>query len=142
MVCLVVLMILRMLKSRLLIRFMMLNIYTATSASIRMRFALYISLSYCVIAMAALVAARTEINVKRTTAATTVPDDPIAKLMYYLNCVFSCVDIGNDPSLNRLRNYSNYTSLSTDEKAQVVSLCLVLSPDKLTGVIFFRNETL
>lgn len=86
----------------------------------------------------AAVMGRTEISIKRTTSATTVPNDPIAKLMYYFDCVCSCVEIGNDSELNRLRAYKDgYAYLSNEEKAKLLTLCLALSPDKLMGAIFF-----
>lgn len=86
----------------------------------------------------AAVMGRTEISIKKTGSATTVPNDPIAKLMYYFNCVCTCVDIGNDSELNRLRAYKDgYAYLSNEEKAKLLTLCLALSPDKLMGAIFF-----
>ena len=84
----------------------------------------------------AAVMGRTEISVKRTTTDATVPDDPIAHLMYYFNCVNCCVE-ADDSDLRRLGDYKNYSRLSSAEKAQLLVLCLALSPDKLIGSIFF-----
>jgi len=85
---------------------------------------------------------RTEIEVKRTTVPATIPNDPIGKLMYYINCVCTCVKADNDPQIRRLRDYGNYTRLSDEEKGSLLGLCLALSPDKLMGAIFFPCEDL
>ena len=85
---------------------------------------------------------RTEIEVKKTTVAATVPDHPIAKLMYYFNCVCTCVKAEHDAPINRLKDYKNYRSLTPEEEAQLLILCLALTPDNLIGTIFFPNEDL
>ena len=88
----------------------------------------------------ALVAGRTQIAVKKTGTPCTVPENPKAKLMYYFNCVCNCVEPGNDSTFRHLRDYKNYWSLSNEEEAQLLILCLALSPDKLLGLIFFPAE--
>ena len=85
---------------------------------------------------------RTEIGIRRTGHSTTIPDDPKAKLMYYLDCVLSCVDDSDDSDLRRLRDFRNYWHLTDEEEAKVVVLCLALSPDKLIGTVFILNEDL
>ena len=85
----------------------------------------------------AAVLGRTQVQLRRTGATTTVPNSPTAKLMYYFNCVCSCVEPDSDASIRRLRNYENYSSLSDEEEATLVVLCLALSPDKLIGSVFF-----
>ena len=89
----------------------------------------------------AAVLGRTEIQIKKTGSSTTVPDNPTAKLMYYLDCVCSCVEADDDPGIRRLRNYkNNYSNLSNEEEAKLLILCLALSPDKLLGTILFPSE--
>ena len=83
---------------------------------------------------------RTEVGIRRAGHSVTVPDNPIAKLMYYLDCALCCVDDSNDSDLRRLRNYKNYSSLTYYEEDKVFILCLALSPDKLIGTIFIPNE--
>ena len=56
--------------------------------------------------------------------------------MYYFDCICSCVEADNDGTIRRLRNYQYYSSLSSQEEAQLLILCLALSPDKLIGSIF------
>ncbi len=60
--------------------------------------------------------------------------------MYYFKCICSCTEIDDDASIRRLQNYSNYLSLMNDEEAKLLILCLALSPDKLIGSIFIRDE--
>lgn len=69
--------------------------------------------------MAAALLGKTEISIKATGQKCTVPDNPIAKLMYYFNCVCSCIEFDNNPTIRCLRDYENYASLSSDEEAQV-----------------------
>ena len=86
--------------------------------------------------MAAVIGS-TQIHLKKTGSATTVPDNPIAKLMYYFNCICHCVEADDDNTTRRLGDYKNYYALSSEEEAQLLILCLALSPDKLIGSILF-----
>ena len=89
----------------------------------------------------AAVFGRTEVQLKKTGGPTTVPNSPRAKLMYYFDCVCSCVEAESDASIRRLRNYKeNYSYLSNEEEAKLLILCLALSPDKLIGSVFFPAE--
>ena len=86
----------------------------------------------------AAVLGRTQIEIKETGSTTSVPDNPTAKLMYYLSCVSSCVEADKDYAMRRLTDYeNNYSSLTNKEEAMLLILCLALSPDKLIGSIFF-----
>ena len=90
--------------------------------------------------MAALLQ-RQQIQIEKTSTSTTIPNNPVAKLMYYFNCVCSCIDDDDDSSFSRLRQYkTNYNSLSDEEEAMLLVLCLALSPDKLIDSVFFHNE--
>ena len=84
---------------------------------------------------------REQLQIKPTGYNTTIPDSPIAKLMYYFDCVCCCVADSNDPSIKRLRAYkTNYNSLSSAEVSALLTLCLALSPDKLINSVFFLNK--
>ncbi len=87
--------------------------------------------------MAALV--RERVGIKHIGTTVTVPDNPKAKLMYYLESVASVLDL-NSPNLNRLKNYQNYYSLSEAETDALLALVLLLSPDELVGKVFFHSE--
>ena len=90
--------------------------------------------------MATALLGKTEIRVQDTTQSTTVPDNPIAKLMYYFHCICSCVDADDTDSIRRLRDYKNYWRLTSDEKSKLLALVLALSPDKLMGQIIFPTD--
>ena len=79
---------------------------------------------------------RTEVKVKETGHKVTVPNNDIARLMYYFHCVCCCIEPDDSSTISRLRDYKNYASLSSNEEAQLLALCLALSPEKLTGTIF------
>ena len=79
---------------------------------------------------------RLQVQVQDTSRSTTVPDFPIAKLMYYFDCICACVELDDSETARRFKDYSNYDRLTSDEKAQLLALCLSLSPDKLIGTIF------
>lgn len=55
----------------------------------------------------------------------TVPNDNIAKLMYYLSCVASVIQYNLD---YKLRDYKNYFRLNPDEKASVYIQAVKLNP--------------
>ena len=90
----------------------------------------------------ALAINRQQIGVKRTTVGATVPDNDIAKLMYYLQCVCTSIDCNNDPDIQRFTNYSNWYRLSVDEQRQLVVLCYTFSPDIFEGKVFFQRDAL
>ncbi|KAL3847857.1 hypothetical protein ACJMK2_018748 [Sinanodonta woodiana] len=72
----------------------------------------------------------------------TVPDDPRAQLMYYLDCMCTVVDLTNtSPNLQRLRNYENY-SLTSDEKERLIILCVLLDPDEFIDKCIFQNDAM
>jgi len=85
---------------------------------------------------------RTEIGIKKTGTTVTVPNSPVAKLMYYFDCVCCCVEADQDSEIRRLRDYDNYYWLSNEEEAKLLVLCLALSPDKLIGAIFIPAENI
>ena len=72
----------------------------------------------------AAVFGRTEISLKKTGVSTTIPDSPVAKLMYYFDCVCSCVEPDSNATTRRLRAYKNYSDLSNEEQAKLLLLCV------------------
>ena len=85
---------------------------------------------------------RTEIGVKKFGEDVDVPEHPVAKLMYYFHCICTCVEATSDSSLRRFQRYRDYRSLTNEEEAQLLVLCLALSPDKLIGSLFFPADDL
>ena len=78
-----------------------------------------------------------ELGVQRTTQSVTVPSNPTAKLMYYLDCICCVLPIDENGALSRLRNYSNYYYLSRTEKEELLALCILLRPDILLDKCIF-----
>lgn len=76
-----------------------------------------------------------------TAGVANVPNNDVARLMYYLNSVCYCIDY-NDNDIQRYRNYSNWASLSDEEDLMVFLLSLTLKPDLLIGKVFFQSDAL
>lgn len=54
----------------------------------------------------------------------TVPNDCVARLMYYLDCFETVTEFGIPYAL---RDYSNYRSLDTDDKRNLLQICETLT---------------
>lgn len=91
--------------------------------------------------MATIIGERQEVGVRKVEKVTTVPANPKAKLMYYLDCVATLIELDN-PNLNRLRNFQNYYSLNDAETDALLTLVVLLSSDELIGKIIFPREDL
>ena len=53
--------------------------------------------------MAAAVMGRTEVNLREFGGTATIPSDPRAKLMYYLDCISVVLDLSDKSNLAKLR---------------------------------------
>ncbi|XP_078343571.1 uncharacterized protein LOC144629212 [Oculina patagonica] len=87
--------------------------------------------------MAALVSER--VGIKDITQRAMVPENPKAKLMYYLNAVAFVIDL-NNPNVNRLRDFHNYYLLTEQETDALLALVILFSPDELLNKVFFHSE--
>ncbi|UJR12526.1 hypothetical protein I4U23_016701 [Adineta vaga] len=83
-----------------------------------------------------------EIGLKRTTEPVTIPNNDVAYLMYYLNCVCCVIDCKNDPDLQRYISYKNYQLLSTDEQRALFALCRTINPTVLKDKVFFQLDAM
>ena len=79
---------------------------------------------------------RTQIGIRATGAVVTVPNNNKAKLMYYLNCVCTVLDLDDNADINRLRRYRDYI-LTADETDRLLHLCYLL---RLVSRIDFFHE--
>ncbi len=70
-----------------------------------------------------------------------VPDHPKAKLMYYLSCVKTVLEL-NDPNIAQFTNYRNYQNLSEPATDALLKLAAAFSPNELVGKVFFQKEDL
>ncbi|WAR06109.1 hypothetical protein MAR_021478 [Mya arenaria] len=91
--------------------------------------------------MAALLG-RTEVGVKEFGRTVTIPDDPKASLMYYLDCICVILDMSATANLTKLRNYKRYYMLTEAETDALVSLCFLLSPDELNGKVIIQDDAM
>jgi hypothetical protein len=84
---------------------------------------------------------RQNFDLRETGVSVSIPNNDIAKCMYYLQCVCNVIDC-EDANLKIFTNYRNYRALSDDEDEMVYKLCLMCSPDILDEKVFIENEAL
>ena len=79
-----------------------------------------------------------KLTIRDTTISTVVPDDPKAKLIYYIHCI--CCVLRTD-KLDRYRNYKEYYNIPDSEIEYILELADIFNPKFLveTG-IFILNE--
>ena len=78
-----------------------------------------------------------EVTVKATGRSCTVPNNPRAQLMYYLDCMCNVIDLG---AARELRDYNNYFRLDDSQEEAVIAFCLLLNPTVLMGKCIFPVE--
>jgi hypothetical protein len=78
------------------------------------------------------------LDVTRTGVTAVVPDDDVARLMYYLHCV-TCVTVDNTLEKD-LVDYKNYRRLSHMRFVRVFKEALRLSPDKLIDKLIVLDD--
>lgn len=76
---------------------------------------------------------RTGTNVK-------VPERDKAKLMYYVACLCSVLDLTNVPNISRMCDFSNYYMLREQETDDLLLMCYRLNPDLFIGKCIFKDE--
>ena len=71
---------------------------------------------------------------------TSVPDDDVAKLMYYLSCVDTVI---NYNEIDKLTDYQNYDLLTVDDMTLLFKLVLLFNPKIFIDAgIFIIDESL
>lgn len=85
---------------------------------------------------------RMQIGLKAASTPVTVPNNPTAKLMYYLDCMCSVLRLDDDADINRLRRYDQYLCLNHTDRNVLVHLCYLLSPNLLLNKCIFQDDTL
>lgn len=76
------------------------------------------------------------LGIKAVGGRTTVANNPISKLKYYLNVVLGLININEPGLLATLRNYSN-SNISVDEFVELLKLCAILDPKIFVGKCIF-----
>ncbi|CAF2038812.1 unnamed protein product [Rotaria magnacalcarata] len=84
---------------------------------------------------------RNRIGFRDTSVPANVPNNDVARLMYYLNCVCTVIEY-NDNNIRRYCNCQNWSSLSSEEVRVLLVLCLTLSPDVFNNKVFFQSDEL
>ena len=70
-----------------------------------------------------------------------IPNNDVARLMYYLNCV--CFTISyTDNDIRRFCNYNNWSVLSNEDIRMLVVLCHTLNPTVFIDKVFFQSDAL
>lgn len=92
--------------------------------------------------MASIYYQNNAVEVKYVSSPTKVPENDVAKLMYYLNCVFTAIQVEQNSDIQRFTNYNNWSYLSFDEQNALIYLCYKFSPDILEDKVFFENADL
>ena len=64
-------------------------------------------------------------SVQRTGVQVEVPNNNLARIMYYLSCVFNTIQYNES---NKLSDYQHYYYLNEDEKKAVYALAVLLNP--------------
>ena len=77
------------------------------------------------------------LNVKPIGRTVTIPDNPLAKLMYYLDCVLTVIQYDEN---TRLTDYENYYSLSKEEEQTVLGLVALFNPKVMVDLHLFILE--
>ncbi|KAL3863103.1 hypothetical protein ACJMK2_004879 [Sinanodonta woodiana] len=72
-----------------------------------------------------------------------VPNHPKARLMYYLNCMCSLLELqGADPDVDRLMVYHKHASLTEEDTKILTELCYMFSPYVLKDRCIFQDDRL
>ena len=74
------------------------------------------------------------LDVKPIGRTVTVPDNNLARLMYYLDCVFTVIQYDQS---SRLTDYQNYYLLSKEEEQTVLGLVALFNPKVMSDLSLF-----
>ncbi|UJR21079.1 hypothetical protein I4U23_024179 [Adineta vaga] len=84
---------------------------------------------------------RKQIGIESTGTKVSIPENDVAKLMYYFNCVCYVIEY-DDTDMQRYRDFNNWYLLSAREVRLLVALCYTLSPDVFDNKAFFRSDAM
>lgn len=78
------------------------------------------------------------VNFARASNPVIIPENNVAKLMYYLDIVCSLIEY-DDHNLDRLRNYRNYKNITDTELRLLFVGCAALEPDLLIDKVMLED---
>ena len=81
---------------------------------------------------------RLQVGLEKIGKSVTVPNNPKARLMYYLDSICAVIDV-DDGSLSRLRNYDSY-NLTASETDKLLVICALLDPSELVDKVIFQSD--
>ena len=81
-----------------------------------------------------------KLSIRDTSVDATVPNNPKARLMYYINCVASVIKA---PQLERYRNYQQYYNIPDSEIDDILEIAKLFNPKVLVEIgIFILEENM
>ncbi|CAF1256340.1 unnamed protein product [Didymodactylos carnosus] len=80
-------------------------------------------------------------DIKATGLTVNVPNNDVARCMYYLSCVCNIIECDDD-DIKRYCNYQNYWKLSDEEDKLVFVLCARLKPSLFDDKCMFQSDAL
>lgn len=81
-----------------------------------------------------------KINLSTFGTTVTVPQNPTAKLMYYIDCICEVLDFNDDYNIQRIRDFKNYYNMNLDDKKLILKLCQLLHPKEFEDECISRVE--
>ena len=98
--------------------------------------------------MSIAIVQRKDVSIKNTSVEVNVPNNPTAKLMYYLCCVNRTLDLVglnisgiNYAFVSLINDYQNYHLVTQMEKQKILAVATELQPTVLENKVFFVTET-
>ena len=78
-------------------------------------------------------------DLARSSREVNIPENNVAKLMYYLNIVCDLIEY-DDHNFDRLRDFKNYHRTTDTELRLLYITCATLEPDLFIGKVMFEDE--
>lgn len=89
----------------------------------------------------ALVLGQNRVGIARNDNPTLVPNHPVARLMFYFDCICTVLEITDDSNA-KLRDYLRFFLLTETDVDKLLYFCWLFSPDVLNNKCIFHDENL
>ena len=95
-----------------------------------------------------IIAQKNEISIKNETVRVTVPNNSLARLMYYLTCINTVLDLTeldiniDYEFISVLKDYQNYHLVNYLQKQKIISYAKLLKPGLFENKVFFKYNNL
>jgi hypothetical protein len=84
---------------------------------------------------------KAQYEIEETSVDVTVPNNPTARLMYYINSI-CCVLEFNDAAVTRYQEYKYYYDMTRQDQLTIKEICLLLKPDIFKDKVIFEADDL